>query len=81
MADQLKKQLISHEREIERLNHIVQGLDLQLQDERGQRECEGLEKAKKVEDLEREIAQTIEGQIKENKELREKLNVQGMYMR
>jgi hypothetical protein len=34
------------------------------------------EKTKKVEDLEQEIATTIEGQIKENQELKDRLSLQ-----
>lgn len=34
------------------------------------------EKTKKVEDLEAEIASTIEGQARENQELKERLNLQ-----
>ena len=56
-------------------------MEFQVAEERSKREAEGAEKARKVEELEREIAHTIEGQVRENKELKERLIDNGMYLR
>jgi hypothetical protein len=56
-------------------------MEFQVAEERSKRETEGAEKTRKVEELEREIAQTIDGQVRENRELKERLVDNGMYMR
>ena len=53
--------MMSQEKEIERLVREVGFMEFQLAEERTKRETEGAEKARKVEELERDIAQTIEG--------------------
>lgn len=52
-----------------------------MQEERAKRESEGAEKARRVEELERDIQQTIEGQMRENRELREKIGESGVINR
>jgi hypothetical protein len=53
--------MMSQEKEIERLVREVGFMEFQVAEERTKRETEGAEKARKVEELERDIAQTIEG--------------------
>jgi hypothetical protein len=56
-------------------------MEFQVAEERTKRETEGAEKTRKVEELEREIAHTIEGQVRENQELKERLVDNRMYLR
>lgn len=59
--------------EVNEKNAVIADLERRLSEEKRQRQLEMIEKGHKVEELEREISHTIESQIRENQELRERL--------